>query len=442
MGLALLVGLAAAGGSSLAAERGAARVPAEARRVALVIGNSDYVHAARLENPVNDAHLIAETLRSLGFELVGGKEMLDLDKAGMDKAVQAFGRDLGPGSVALFYYAGHGNELGGNNFLLPVDANPFKPSDYDFQTLNAVAVLRQMQDAGTRLNIVILDACRDNPFGGRGMRAAAAGLASMEPPEGTLIAYAAGVGKKAQDGPPGGNSPYTGKLAKAMAHQGWTLWETFNEVGLEVKAYTGGVQTPWISNEPIKGEFCFAGCEAGESEAERQLREARAEIERLRAERVAGPVGELPRRPPLPTLTPPSPTAPTVDPADRQAAYQGAFNSLKNGEYPEAIRRFKSFIATYPSGEYTDSAYYWLAEAYYVNRDFLTARDNFYVVVQEFPSSAKVADAYLKLGFIGYEIGQYDTARNTLNYVITHYSGSSAAKLAERRLERMRQERL
>ena len=143
---------------------------------------------------------------------------------------------------------------------MSLTANPFKPSDFDFQTLNATTVLRLMQDAGTRLNIVILDACRDNPFSGRGLRGSQAGLGVMEPPEGTLIAYAAGIGKKAKDGPPDGNSPYTAALATAMAESGLKLWDTFNTVGLTVKEDTGGVQTPWISNEPIKGVFCFAGC--------------------------------------------------------------------------------------------------------------------------------------------------------------------------------------
>ena len=240
--------------------RGAARVAVGERRVALVIGNSGYRHINHLDNPGNDARLIAKTLKGLGFQLVGGDALLDLDRPKMEAAVQAFGRDLGADSVALFYYAGHGNEISGTNYLLPVDANPFKPSDFDFQTLNATTVLRLMQDAGTRLNIVILDACRDNPFSGRGLRGSQAGLGVMEPPEGTLIAYAAGIGKKAKDGPPNGNSPYTAALAKAMAESGLRLWDTFNTVGLTVKEDTGGVQTPWISNEPIKGVFCFAGC--------------------------------------------------------------------------------------------------------------------------------------------------------------------------------------
>jgi len=310
---ALAAALAWAALSAQAADgRGLARLPLDEQRVALVVGNSDYAHAGHLDNPDNDARLIAKTLQGQGFTLVGGKALLDLDKRRMDEAVQAFGRELAPGSVALFYYAGHGNEIGGTNYLLPVDANPYKPSDFDFQTLNATAVLRQMQDAGTRLNIVILDACRDNPFSGRGLRAAAAGLASMEPPEGTLIAYAAGVGKKAQDGPRDGNSPYSAALAQAMAQTGLPLWQTFNTVGLRVKEATGGTQTPWISNEPIKGEFCFAGCVGmADADVEAKLRAAEERIRQLESAKQAAP---NPLESPAPAVKQPPKSVP--EPAD------------------------------------------------------------------------------------------------------------------------------
>ncbi|CAL1241856.1 tol-pal system protein YbgF [Candidatus Methylocalor cossyra] len=125
----------------------------------------------------------------------------------------------------------------------------------------------------------------------------------------------------------------------------------------------------------------------------------------------------------------------------RQAAYEKAFKTLKEGRYAEAIRDFKNFIAAYPSGENTDNAYYWLAEAYNVNRDFPAARDTFRKLVKDFPHSPKVPDAYLKLGFIEYETGQYAAARDLLNDVIKRYPNTSAAKLAEKRLERMRQEK-
>jgi uncharacterized caspase-like protein len=154
------------------------------RRVALVIGNGAYRHISKLDNPTNDARLMAETLRALGFTLVGGGAELDLSKAAFDTAVQRFGEALQNADVGLFYYAGHGLQVRGANYLVPIDANPVREADVDFQMLDANLVLRQMESAGTRLNIVILDACRNNPFGGRGLRSAAAGLAQMQAPEG------------------------------------------------------------------------------------------------------------------------------------------------------------------------------------------------------------------------------------------------------------------
>src|SRR5271169_2763796 len=141
------------------------------KRVALVVGNGAYQHVARLTNPRNDAELMAETLRSLGFILIGDRAQVDLDKAGFDSAVQSFGNQLQGADVGLFYYAGHGVQVRGTNYLVPVSANPTREADVDFQMVDVALVLRQMEGSRTRLNLVMLDACRNNPFGGRGLRA-------------------------------------------------------------------------------------------------------------------------------------------------------------------------------------------------------------------------------------------------------------------------------
>jgi hypothetical protein len=239
------------------------------KRVALVVGNSAYRSVAILDNPANDAKLLADTLTALGFTLVGGGAQLDLDKPALDRAVQAFGAQLAGADVGLFYYAGHGVQVRGENYLIPVDANPTKEADVDFQMLDTNLVLRQMEGAGTKLNIVILDACRNNPFGGRSLgvgrardaendrvRAATGGLAQMQAPEGTLISFATQPGSVAQDGA-GGNSPYARALALAMRRPALDIFQTFNQVGLAVKRATGGVQQPWVSSSPIDGSFYF-----------------------------------------------------------------------------------------------------------------------------------------------------------------------------------------
>jgi hypothetical protein len=158
--------------------------------------------------------------------------------------------------VALFYYAGHGVQVSGANYLVPVNANPTREADVDFQMTDVNLVLRQMQGSGTRLNMVILDACRNNPFGARGLRAADGGLAQMRAPEGTLISYATQPGNVAQDGS-GGHSPYTKALAATIRQSGLDIFQTFNQVGLAVKRETGGSQQPWVSSSPIDGTFYF-----------------------------------------------------------------------------------------------------------------------------------------------------------------------------------------
>jgi hypothetical protein len=234
------------------------------KRVALVIGNSAYQNVTRLDNPRNDAMLIAETLSGLGFTLIGGRAQLDLDKATLDVDVQNFGRQIQGADVALFYYAGHGVQVNGSNYLVPVGANPTREADVDFQMVDVNLVLRQMQGSGTRLNVVILDACRNNPFGGRGLRSADGGLAQLRAPEGTLISYATQPGSVAQDGS-NGHSPYTKALATTIKQAGLDIFQTFNQVGLTVKRETGGSQQPWVSSSPIDGSFYFVAPAAAEA---------------------------------------------------------------------------------------------------------------------------------------------------------------------------------
>jgi tol-pal system protein YbgF len=150
----------------------------------------------------------------------------------------------------------------------------------------------------------------------------------------------------------------------------------------------------------------------------------------------AGDAAQAAAPPPKPVAPPPPPP----ETAARQAAYQKAFNILKEGKYPEAIKEFKVFLAAYPKGEYVDNALYWLAEAHYVNRDFPASREAFRKLVKDFPQGSKMPDALLKLGYIDYDTGQWISARESLNDVIKRYPDSSAAKMAEKRLAKMKQE--
>jgi len=234
-------------------------LPANARRVALVVGNAHYRDVPTLANTAADARLVATTLQGLGFTLVGGGAQLDLDRHQFLKEIAQFGRMLNGGSVAVFYYAGHGLQLRGENYLVPVDANPERPADADIQLVDTSAILHQMEDSGARLKVVMLDACRNNPFGGRGLRGVDSGLAQMAAPVGTLISYATAPGHVAEDGAAGGDGPYALALTQAMRQPGVGILRMFNNVAVRVDATTAHAQQPWLALSPIDGDFYFDG---------------------------------------------------------------------------------------------------------------------------------------------------------------------------------------
>jgi hypothetical protein len=228
------------------------------KRVALVIGNSAYQSVPRLPNPDADAKLMSDTLLSLGFFVVGGSAQIDLDKTRFDAALQDFKTQLVGADVALFYYAGHGVETHGLNYLVPVDAHPQDEADVFSEMVSTSDILDQLEKSGTRINLVLLDACRDNPFRDHGVRSNTGGLAQMPAPIGTLISFATQPRSVSLDGD-GGHSPYTRALVEAMQKPGYGLFKTFNDVGLAVEKATGGQQLPWVSSSPISGNFYFAG---------------------------------------------------------------------------------------------------------------------------------------------------------------------------------------
>src|SRR5262245_3318881 len=227
---------------------------AEPPRVALVIGNAAYTTIPALTNPANDAALMAAALGKVGFDVAA---VPDADRDEMAAAIRAFGKRLraaGPDAVGLFYYAGHGVQANGVNYLIPVDAPIGNEADLETAAVSAQWVLSQMDYAGNALNIVILDACRNNPFAG-GFRALERGLARMDAPSGALVAYAAAPGQTAADGK-GTNSPYTAALAEAIGTPGLDLEDVFKRVRVAVESATGRAQTPWEESS-LKGDFYF-----------------------------------------------------------------------------------------------------------------------------------------------------------------------------------------
>lgn len=226
---------------------------ASEKRVALVIGNSQYEHGGLLANPANDARAIAQALHETGFEVIK-VENASLKK--MQDAVRQFGDALrsSQGAVALFYYAGHGAQANNKNYLIPVDHNIVYDDEVPFNALDVDQVLAKMESANNKTNIVILDACRDAPFKKR-TRSGSSGLAAIQAPQGSYIAYATAPGQTASDGR-GANGLYTSKLLEQIRQPGLKIEDVFKRVRVAVTKESAGQQVPWDSSS-LSGDFYF-----------------------------------------------------------------------------------------------------------------------------------------------------------------------------------------
>jgi uncharacterized caspase-like protein len=231
-------------------------------RVALVVGNSKYVNVNGLPNASNDARAMVRTLRAIGFDVAEG---LDLDRNGMERQLRDFLRSSANARVALFFYAGHGLQVDGRNYLLPIDVKLEAPADLSFETIGLDNILENLSDA-SRANIIILDACRNNPFartyasrfGAARSVTILSGLAGYSNlGTGTLIAFSTAPGAVAADGN-GPNSPFTRALAKHMRTPGLEVRQMLTRVRADVAAETQGRQIPW-DNSSLLGEVYLTG---------------------------------------------------------------------------------------------------------------------------------------------------------------------------------------
>lgn len=230
-------------------------IKSKSQRLALVIGNSHY-NSGPLKNPVNDARGICAALTKLGFEVIYEE---DATRRKMDEAVRTFYSKLRQSETGLFYYAGHGMQVKGRNYLIPVDARIETESDVEHESIDVGRVLGKMEDAGNPVNIVILDACRDNPFA-RGVRSSGSGLARMDAPVGSIVAYATSPESVASDGT-GKNGVYTKHLLKQIMIPGLTIEQVFKGVRNGVIDETNNKQVPWESTS-LRGDFYFSGIPA------------------------------------------------------------------------------------------------------------------------------------------------------------------------------------
>jgi hypothetical protein len=289
-------------------QRDSSRSGSNERRTALVIGNGAYTNAPPLKNPPNDARDMAATLKAFGFNITSG---INVNQREMKRLIRDFGQALKAGGSGLFYYAGHGVQSKGHNYLIPIDADIQSEAEAEDSGVDVNLVLNFMDDAQNGLNIVILDACRDNPFG-RSFRSTINGLAQVDAPTGTLIAYATAPGRVAADGA-GQNGLYTSELLKEMRVPGLSVIEMFMRVRAEVMKQTANKQVPWEASSLV-GTFYFTKAPANAAN--------------------------------LALMKSPE-TVSKVDPAAFELSY---WDSIKNSTDAE---EFKAYLEKYPNGHFT-----------------------------------------------------------------------------------------
>jgi hypothetical protein len=248
------------------------------KRLALVIGTAAY-ESSPLKNPVNDATDMGSMLKNLGFEVIS---RLNANQKQMEAAIREFQGKLNKESMGLFFFAGHGMQVGGVNYLIPIGAKISQESDIKYESVDAGRVLDAMHNAGNPLNIVILDACRDNPFA-RSYRSSSKGLARMDAPTGTFIAYATAPGDTAADGE-GRNGVFTKYMLEYMPTPNLEVDKVLKKVRVSVMRETSKRQVPWQSSS-LTGDFFFrGGGETAGGAMDKAAAEEWARIEKERAE--------------------------------------------------------------------------------------------------------------------------------------------------------------
>jgi len=288
---------------------------AQERRIALILGNDGYKTLPKLHNAAADARAIDAKLKALGWETI---VQVNAGKRAMNRAIDDFANRIqGIDGAALFFYAGHGIQVEGKNYLVPVDAELESAVDLRTDAIDAALVSHAMDDNRNRVNIVILDACRDNPLPSRG-RSATRGLAIAEKtpggPRGAVIVYAAAPNQQAQDGAPGGNGVFTGAFVKALGEPELKIEDVFKRVSADVKTITGGKQSPWITSS-LQGDFYFA--------------------------------------PPAPKPPPPAAAQQAAPAQDAGSAQVAFWNSIATSDDP---RMFEEYLRQYPNGRFVGLA--------------------------------------------------------------------------------------
>jgi tol-pal system protein YbgF len=420
--------------------------PARAElRLALVIGDAAYGDAP-LSAPLTDARAMAKALRSVGFEVI---QRENLTKSEMEDAIDSFNGRLTPDAVGVFYYSGRGLQVDGKNYLVPVDAEISSKGSIPANTVEVKAVADDLAATRSRVRLVILDACRDDPIRHR-VPGLSAGLAAMTVPPATVVALAAAPGQIAGD-----DGRYVAELTKAMKTPGLPVVQVFQQVQAAVSAATGQAQVPWVASS-LAEPFTFVdaptvavteappaapvrppapplvtGAEAVELALWLSIKDSKdaAAFQDYLARYPAGRFVVLARNSlrvltqktallvqvppqPVPVFQPPLPVQDlyrAASPAAQQQ-YDLARGLLRQGSAAQAEAAFRQFLAANHDSPLADNAQYWLGESLYVRGRFADAAAVFTEGLATYPKSPRAPESLLKLGLSQLALARLDSS--------------------------------
>lgn len=406
------------------------------QRFALVIGNGAYPDMP-LSNPVNDARAMATVLHQLGFEVIIEQ---NATQQGMLNALKRFSDRLQPNSVGLFYYSGHGGQHEGKNYMLPVDFREANARRLPLDAVAAELVLQQMETAQTRMNIVIFDACRKNLID-RSSRGVGRGLALMEAPLGSIIAFATSPNKTASDGVPGGNGVYTTQLLRAMQIPGLPLTEVFEEVRDAVARQTNEEQVPWEQTS-LRGKFYFTAAGASVSGAAYTPAPTQPAYS---APAYSAPAAPAPANVPQPAAQPAPQQTASLAPAYQapsastpaEILYATAHGDLERKNYSEAASGFQRLINFWPNDPLIDQARYYLGETYYLQGQYIPAADAYLTAYETNKSSSYAQKTLLELGLSLSSLNKVNEACSTFRELQRRFAGAPEAIRADQEVQRL-----
>lgn len=374
-------------------------------RHALVIGNSNY-KVSPLRNPVNDANDIAEVLKGSGFKV---ELLTNANQRQIESSIKKLGKTLKGGGVGLFYFAGHGVQMDRINYLIPVDAEIETEADVKYEAVDANRVMSQMQEAGNEVNLVFLDACRNNPYERSFSRSAQQGLAQMDSPVGSLVAFATAPGSVAADGN-GRNGVYTKHLIKAIERSGLEIGMLMRSVRTNVRKETSGKQVPFELSS-LEGAFYFGEKEISQVNEQKSNKEKEStEISALTDKTKFGALSK--------------------DQKDNSAD-----SLFYKGDYQRALPIYKEIVYNNKNPDSTATAWFMMGECFFKIGKYDQAILQYQKIISKNSSHSKAPSALLRQAEAFEQLKDAETAKLIYRKLISSYRYTPEAGKAKSRLD-------